>query len=257
MKGKSRVKNIMHSMCMAVLVMGLFWSCSTFRLSRNGWEVVPDVKNELLTISHEKLGVIIKDIQLALKGDDSMDILSNWTVKKQKDGMVISTKKPSNTEWIFKTSEKALDISCSSDNAVLCSLAPASEGRMPARVESQDNGIMYTSLGLVSSKNIYSLFDRETDIMIQFPEGSDLRRSVSDQKLMDVTFPVDAGRDISLIPDYYIDVLGLKYYKPAPERFEKSACGMVQLVLLLYGNYRRRHGERNGCTCEIFKTIRP
>jgi len=225
MKGKSRVKNIMHGMCMAVLVMGLFWSCSTFNLSRDGWEVVPDVKKELLTISHEKLGVIVKDVQLALKGDDSIDILLKWTVKKGKDGMVISTEEPSNTEWIFKTSEKTLDISCSTDNAVLCSLAPASEGRIPARIESQDNGIMYTSLGFVSSKNIYSLFDRETDIMIQFPEGSDFRRSVSDQKLMDVTFPVDADTDISLIPDYYIDVLGLKYYKPAPERFEKAPVG--------------------------------
>jgi len=82
-----------------------------------------------------------------------------------------------------------------------------------------------TSLGFVSSNNIYCLFDRQTDTMIRFPEESKLKRNQSDRTLMDITFPAAQGSRISLIPDYYINVLGLKYYKPRLQRFKTAPVG--------------------------------
>lgn len=94
-------------------------------------------------------------------------------MRSEKQKLIISTQKPKETTWTFSIAEKAIIISCSADNAVVQGIAPASEDRIPARIKSQDNEILYTSLGFVSSNNIYCLFDRETDTMIQFPEQSD------------------------------------------------------------------------------------
>lgn len=47
--------------------------------------------------------------------------------------------------WEIKAGENTLSISCSSKDAVLKGIAPASKERIPARLESQDNDIMYTS----------------------------------------------------------------------------------------------------------------
>jgi len=84
---------------------------------------------------------------------------------------------------------------------------------------------MYTSLGFVSSRNIYNLFDRETDTLIQFPKKSILSRNPTDETLMGVDFPVVDGPELSLTPDYYINILGLKYYKSMPKRFKTAPAG--------------------------------
>lgn len=104
-------------------------------------------------------------------------------------------------------------------------MVPASEERVPAQLQEQDNGIMYTSLGLVSSHNIHCLFDRKTDTMICFLSKSRLKRNNSLQKLMEIFFPLEKKTEISLIPDYYLKELGLKYYKPIPKRFESAPTG--------------------------------
>lgn len=219
---KSKFKNNRLSLLLAVLIVGLLSSCASLQLKQEGWIIRPNAAQEFLTIGHEDLGPIVNDVRLALKENDQLFNLSGWYVKKEGDELIITTVNPQNTTWKFKIKKDSLDVHCSTDNGVLKGIAPANEKRMPARVERQDNGILYTSLGFVSAKNIYNLFDRETDIMIQFPEGSNLSRNISDEKLMDVAFPVVEGAEISLIPDYYLNVLGLKYYKPRPPRFKSA-----------------------------------
>lgn len=227
MKNQSKLNIYFSCLCLAALCFGLLSSCapSTAVFNLKGWSVKTDTKKEVLTISHEKLGVLVKDVHLGLIENKNFTSLSKWIVKFEKDELVITAKKPEDTTWKFEMSEKGLNISCSADNAVLQGIAPAPEDRIPARVESQDNGIMYTSLGFVSSRNIYSLFDRETDILIQFPKESILSRNLSEKKLMDVVLPVIEGAEFSLVADYYINVLGLKYYKPIPKRFKTPPVG--------------------------------
>lgn len=222
---KTKIKNASFSLFLGILIIGLLSRCGTKILSFDEWTIIPDTKKEILTISHENLGALLKDVRLALKNEGKLSLLSEWKVKSKKNELIISTKDPQNTTWTLSITKEAVTINCSAENAFLQSIASASEDRIPARVESQDSGILYTSLGFVSSKNIYCLFDRETDTMIQFPKESNFKRNISDKTLMDITFPVQNGSQISLIPDYYINVLGLKYYKPISKRFKTAPVG--------------------------------
>jgi hypothetical protein len=225
MKNQSKLNLCWSILCLAVFCIGLLSSCAPSVSTLKGWRIEADIKKEVVTISHEDLGVLVKDVRLGLMSNKNITRLSEWTVKSEEEVLTVVTKKPEETTWKFEVSKEGLNISCSAASAALKGTAPAPENRIPARAEGQDNGIMYTSLGLVSSRNIHSLFDRETDTLIQFPEESHLSRNIADEKMMRVVFPVVEGTEISLVPDYYLNVLGLKYYQPIPERFETAPTG--------------------------------
>ena len=214
-------------LCLIALCIGWLGSCSpsAFTLSVNGWNLRPDTKKEALTISHEELGLVMDNANLVLREKENLSWLSGWMVKTDEDSLIITTQRPQSTIWTFKAAEDKLIMSCTAENAVLQGVAPASEERIPARVEVQDNGILYTSLGFVSARNIHCLFDRQTDTLIQFPTTSHFCRNLSDEKMIDVTFPVTESAELILIPDYYINVLGLKFYKPRPNRYAKAPVG--------------------------------
>jgi len=218
-----------------VMFVGLFEGCSKIvPYSQKGWSILLDSKNERLTVKQKDLGIVLDNVKLNLKKGDKLVPLSGWIVKKKDNQkLTIETGKPRVTTWEFIITEEGIDINSSAHNSVVEGIAPASGERIPARVASQDNGVIYTSLGFVSAKNIHSLFDRETDILIQFPEKSDLSRNASNEQLMNVIFPLlpsrgpigEEGRtrrglkivpniEISLIPNYYTEVLGLKHYEP-------------------------------------------
>jgi hypothetical protein len=227
MNGKSKFIVSLTGLCLTGFCLLLLSGCkpqpSIF--NKDGWNIEADAKKEMLAISHEKLGLLLGDVRIALKKDEGIIPLSKWTVKSKKDGLTLTARKPGSTTLKFEASQEKLEVSSPSSDALLLGAAPAAENRIPARQESQDNGIMYTSLGFVSSQNIRCLFDRETDTVIQFAEQSSLERNSSDAKLMDVTIPVTDSAEISLIPDYYIKVLGLNDYRPIPKRFKTAPVG--------------------------------
>jgi len=194
-------------------------------LEKDGWTINTDGKKETLSISHEKLNLVVGDVRLALKDDRDFYFPSDWKIKSNDETLIISARKPLNVTWKFEPGPGRLDISSSADNAFLQGIAPAPENRIPARLESQDNGIMYTSLEFVSARNIHCLFDRETDTMIRFPGQSRLTRNAGDKKLMEISIPVAEGDEISLTADYYLTELGLKYYQPRPKRFKTAPAG--------------------------------
>lgn len=188
----------------------------------DGWKIAADLGEEKLSISHQELNVLLSEIQLGLIKDDSLVYYSDWAVESNGTGLSITASQPERVTWEFAVSDNRLNISCSLGQGVLTGLAPSSEKRIPARTEEQDNGVLYTSLGPVSAHNIYCLFDRETGTMIQFPEASQLARNRQKLDQMEVTFSIGANAAITLIPDYYIQVLGLKYYRPKREVFETA-----------------------------------
>lgn len=225
MRIKTKLRYAVISVLFGISIIGLLSSSKAVQFSFNGWTITPDIEKEVLTVSRETLGLVLKDVRLSLKDDSRLSNLSEWKITSTDNELTIFTQNPKDTTWIFRLTKEAITMSCSAEDAVLQGIAPASEDRIPARMEGQDNGIMYTSLGFISSKDIHCLFDRETDTVIQFPEESDLMRNTSDEKLMDIAFPVDTESKISIIPDYYLKVLGLKYYKPIPKRFKRAPVG--------------------------------
>lgn len=224
---KINLKRYLSTSCLAIIAIGLLSTCASKPLvfNQNGWNIEIDKKNEFLTVNHNDLGLVIKNIRLGFAENNFFSGHSKWRVKSEKEELIITANDPEIITWRFVIAKERIGISCSADNARLQGTTPAPESRIPARVESQDNGIMYTSLGFVSSQNIYSLFDRETGTLIQFPERSALSRNLADETLMDVDIPVYEGAELSLTPDYYINTLGLKYYKPMPKRFKAAPAG--------------------------------
>lgn len=196
--------------------------CSMTEFKQGKWTLRFEDSDHTFDISHADLGALAEDVKFAAIENGKVYACSVWKIDKDKKS--VFTEAPVKAKWTFTMSEKQLDVSCSNENGVLSAGIPASEQRIPARLEDQDNGIMYTSIGQVTAGNIHRLFDRKTDTIIEFPSGSKLGRSVNG-RFMAARIPVKSGAIISLIPDYYINVLKLKYYKPMPERFKEAACG--------------------------------
>lgn len=182
------------------------------------WEIMPDTSGHTLSISHRDLGKVLQNVQIAA-ADNSP--LTGWTLLKEDGRLTIKTSVPLATAWSFTAVNEVLEISADQPGFLL-GTAPADESRIPARTKDQDNGIMYTSLGLVSADNIICLFDRPTGTMIHFPSGTLLRRHPANHTLLRAEIPAGEKTAISLTPDYYTSRLGLKYYQPKRETFQNA-----------------------------------
>lgn len=182
------------------------------------WEILPDSNQSTLMVKHKKLGVILQNVRIS---DPDKTPLTGWSINKDENLLSIETSIPHASTWTFSSKADSLNITANPAGFLLGS-APADESRIPARTKAQDNGIMYTSLGLVSATNIICLFDRPTGTMIHFPTGSLLQRHPANQTLMSSEFSVCEGSSISVTPDYYIQRLGLKYYRPKRDIFQSA-----------------------------------
>lgn len=199
-----------------------------------GWTITANPETATLSFEKEELGKIADRIQLLLKKEKKITPLSEWTIEEPEGKLVIKTEKPEKTSWEISVNDTAIDLVCSHPDAHIMGTAPAGENRIPARIQSQDNGIMYTQMGLVSATNIYNLFDMPTDIMLRFTEESALSRNKDDNTLMDILVPLTDGNEVTVIKDYYTDVIGLSdyqetdfkpEYKPISDRFETAPTG--------------------------------
>jgi hypothetical protein len=203
-------------------------------LEKKGWVITADPDASILNITRSGLETIALNVRLNLQKDSELVPLSGWTVKSSGGELIINTKTPEQTSWKFNVSDSAIDVTCSAEYGLITGLAPAGEKRIPARTVNQDNGVMYTQMGLVSATNIYNLFDMPTDIMIRFTIESKLSRNEADNHYMDIRIPVTEGNEFTIIEGYYSDVIGISkfqytdfkpVYKPIPERFKTAPTG--------------------------------
>ena len=246
---KISIKKSAYKIVLVILLTGLFTdgisqsdvNVHLFEKESSGlhqWSIKIDAGREIFTVIQTKLGVVLKEIRLCMIKNNELVALSDWEVDEYGDKIVINTTQPEETTWEFIITQDRLVIQSSADSGVITAVAPASAARIPARLADQDNGVIYTSLGLVSAKNIHCLFDRKTNIMIQFPKQSDLNRNASNAELMNVTFHMykldpewsnytdnwgvtyNYGAEISLIPNYYTQYLGMASYEPYYPQYE-------------------------------------
>jgi hypothetical protein len=212
-------------------------------LSGSGWTINADPENGVLNLSHDSLGLIIKDIRLNVKSKQSLNQLKDWTaVIKRGNQLEVQTIQPVST-WIFELNQNNLIISTTCADMFLTAFAPASserivsrvldpqgvpvnwtgtdeikvswngnETRNPSNLPVKNPEVMTFGLGQVSALNLHSLFDRKNDIAIIFSEGTLMQRNHTDYDLLDVTIPIPGNTMLKLIPDYYTKTLGLPYY---------------------------------------------
>jgi Melibiase/Alpha galactosidase C-terminal beta sandwich domain len=211
-----------------------------------GWTVTADGDKGLLSVSREDLGTVLQGVRLNLRGEHGLQPLKNWSVEKHDDSQIsILTSEPQAAKWVLKFSPEALRISTTTAEGVLTAEAPAPSDRIVARLldpqgapvtwrgtfethndlgggvaqnpsflPRQNPEVMYLSLGQVSSSNLHSLFDRKTDVAIDFTEQTTMLRNGNNPDLLDVTIPVPGNTQIQVIPDYFTKTLGLPDYLP-------------------------------------------
>ena len=178
---KISIKKSAYKIVLVILLTGLFTdgisqsdvNVHLFEKESSGlhqWSIKIDAGQEIFTVIQTKLGVVLKEIRLCMIKNNELVALSDWEVDEYGDKIVINTTQPEETTWEFIITKDRLIIRSSADSGVITAVAPASAARIPARLADQDNGVIYTSLGFVSAKNIYCLFDRKTNIIIQFPK---------------------------------------------------------------------------------------
>lgn len=221
-------------MFVSVMVLVMAGCKKVTKHEQHGWVITADPITSTISITKNGLDTVADQVYLNLKNGNMVSPLSGWTISKENGKLLINTKEPEQTQWEFSISNLAIDVVCSSEDGFITGIAPAGEKRIPARIGSQDNGIMYTQMGFVSAANIYNLFDMQTDIMIRFTEESKLTRNKEDNRLMDIEVPVAAGNEFSIVEEYYTDVIGLSdnqktdfkpVFKPISGRFETAPTG--------------------------------
>jgi len=219
-------------------------------VSSEGWTVVAEEKSEVLTISRERLGTVLRDIRLYRRGPHGLEPLKGWTVRRVGENALFIRTAASLTAWAIKLAPDALTISTTAAEGVLTAQAPAPPERIVTRLidpqgvpvtwmgtcEAElDYGakaarnrsflprrnpeVMYFGLGQVSGSNLHSLFDRQTDTAIDFSAQTSMMRNPRDANLLELTLPVPGNTLIRVIPDYFTKTLGLPYYVPFDDAY--------------------------------------
>lgn len=222
--------------------------------SDQGWTITASSELGTLSISQERLGLVLQNIRLNLQSEHGLSPLTGWSaVKSSQSSLTIHTVHPI-AAWNFEISSDCLKISSTLTSAVLTAEAPAplnrilarpldprgtpvewlgtneamleyggEETRNPSFLPPTNPEVMYFGMGLVSASNLHALFDRKTDTVIQFTDQTTLRRTDQDENLLGVRMPVPGNAIIRVIPEYYIKVLGSPFYVPLEDTYFSSA----------------------------------
>ncbi|MFB3920482.1 MAG: alpha-galactosidase [Terriglobia bacterium] len=219
-----------------------------------GWTITADPERQSLIIAHDRLGTIIQDVQLGLRGEQIAKAPKNWSIVKEGQSALLVRTGQHRPTWVFNLDANALKISATSAEAVLTGRAAAPKDRVVARVldpegfpvdwvgtnevahgyqgsETRNPSFlprnnpetMFFSLGQVSGAHLHGLFDRKTDTVIHFSEQTRLERSAQDPNLLNVAMPVPGNAVIRLIPDYYTKTLRVPFYAPFDDSYFAAA----------------------------------
>ncbi len=223
-------------------------------LSANGWSIIVNPQAELLDISHEKLGNIVEAVSLYTKQGSTLVQLKKWSASiTDSNRLSIETLEPY-SYWLIELNDNSIMISSTSYDMVMKGSAPSSSERVVARLMDKNgvpviwkgtdevvvswNGsetrndsylpvfnpeVMTFGMGQISSFNLHSLFDRATDIAIDFPVNTVMQRNITDPDKLDLNLPVNGNALIKLIPEYYTKVLGLPFYSRIDNSVFKTA----------------------------------
>jgi hypothetical protein len=250
----------MASLCSiaAVLLLGLGSAQAdaqaTVTINAQGWSISADPGRSSLSISHESLGTILQDVRLNLEGNRELSALSGWSVEKTSQLVLTVHGVHPSGAWVFAICGNDLRISSTFANAVLTGEAPAPMNRIPARTldpegfpvnwvgtneamleyggkETENRSFLpqknpevtYFAMGLVSGSSFHSLFDRRSDIAIEFSDRTTLWRSDQDRSLMNLRMPVPGNAAVRLVPDYYTRILGAPFYAPLDDTYFSTA----------------------------------
>jgi len=229
-----------------------------------GWTIAADPSTGQISVSNERLGLFMEQARLNIRDDRGLHILTGWSVKTASPTRLLFRTNDPRTGWQFDVEPNLLLISSTAEHAVLTADLPASPDRILARLldpmgppvnwdgttEVQGNyggsitrnhstlpeknpECMYFILGQVASPVFHALFDRKTDIAINFPERSQMQRDPQNPDVLKLVLPLHGNAVIRLTPDYYTKTLGLPFYS----RFDDTEFKTAPIVWSSWTSY--------------------
>src|SRR5215467_9465708 len=98
-------------------------------VSGYGWTVTADTSQSTLTIAHERLGPVLRNVRLGRRGTEAV---TGWTAERSgQDQLLIRSSEPV-MAWRIELGRDTLTISTTSYDAQLTATAPAPLTRIPA-----------------------------------------------------------------------------------------------------------------------------
>jgi len=238
------------------LILFFFLICDsiagTVKFSKEKWIITVDPLMEIISFQNDDLGIILKDLSLNSKTVNGLVRLKEWRSEKADDKIIIRTAVPEAAKLELVVTHDTIEVRGSQVNIVLTGIALAPPSRFPVRIAKPDkmqrfladedtdftganyyekmyipseaSHVMYLSLGLVEAQKLHTLFDKPSDIVIQFPVNSHLKRDLQNSTQMEVSIPLtDGAARLSLIRDYYLKVLGLPRYVSYDDTYHQTA----------------------------------
>jgi hypothetical protein len=229
-------------------------SNSPVSLEAEGWTVTADPQNAVLSVTHETLGTLLRDARLNMRDSQGVHPLKGWTATKSGANQLSLRSTQPREGWVIELRRNVLKIASTGDATALTATVPAPSTRAPARlldpqgapvnwvgtneVKSGYGGsetlnpsflprtnadVMYFALGQVASPAFHALFDRQSDIAIDFTDDAVMSREASDANLLGLTMPIHGNAVIRLTPDYFTETLRVPYYVPFDDSYFKTA----------------------------------
>ncbi len=218
----------------------------------------------------------MREINLKLRDAKGSHPLIGWSAEQTGPNQLSLRTAQPRTGWVIELRPNVLKFSSTADGAALTAKVAAPPSRVPARlidpqgapvdwvgtneVKSTYGGsetlnpsflprtnadVMYFSLGQVGSPAFHALFDRPSDIAVDFPDDAMMTRNGSDANLLDLTLPVRGNASIRLTPDYFTQALGVPYYVPFDDSHFKTAPMVWSSWTSYYSAVREEDMVRN------------
>ena len=245
----------MNQKAFHIVIISLFIMIGWVRsehFTADSWKIDIDLEKENLSFSNNLLGSVLTKMQLNIINNGKITRLSGWRHQFSDDILIIHTSKPFETNWEFRFTENKIEVYTSGDSMHITAIVPSSLNRFPARIadpaniqehETGENNdytgvaqiekyyvppenphVMYLSLGLVESPNLHALFDKASNTVIRFSSKMKMERQSEDLSVLKVTTLISKKEDLlSLIPNYYTDVLGMPKYVPYDDSHHATA----------------------------------
>ncbi len=118
---KISLKKSVYKIVLVVLLTGLVTDCISqsdvdariFEKNPSGrqqWSIKVDAGQEIFTVTHTKLVVLLKEAHLCMIKNNELVALSDWEVDEYGDKIVINTTQPEETTWEFIITQDRLVI---------------------------------------------------------------------------------------------------------------------------------------------------
>ena len=247
-------------------------TAATVSLRQNGWSIDCSQQDSSLSISADRLGSIARDIQLHEETPSGLRRLTHFSASIGASGqLIIKTTEP-RTAWEFDAQPDKLTIITTDFHGVMTGWADSPTDRVIARlldpeglpvnwqgtdevVETYGGShtinrsylprhnpeVIYMGLGHISVGGLHSLFDRDTDIAVDFSEDSELKAVAGRNDVYALTIPVRDSATIRVMPDYYTHTLGLPIYI----RYDDSHFHTAPITWSSWTSYYGAVTERN------------